>query len=106
MTRKLMRIRTSLDVLQSLATQGHTLPKATIRCIIGLPADANYVSSYFDNRTFEGWLIFHSESFAPVLDGAEIPELVVIHRDEVKSYCPHCGALLTDRTADQTPPTP
>lgn len=69
--RRLVRVAIYNEFLLEWLTQGHEI--TLVKTTRGLPPDATFISSQFDDRTLTAFLIFEHESFAPVLVGSEIP---------------------------------
>lgn len=70
--RRLMRVRMSIEFMQQFMTQGTELE--CVRVTKGIPADAVFIASMFDQSRMEASLVFSHESFPLVAAGEEIPE--------------------------------
>ncbi len=69
---KLMRVPVSLIFWEHQVKQGAV---TTVRCIEGLPEDAQLTSSYYDGSKQAAFLVFEHSSFREVQQGEIIPEL-------------------------------
>ena len=85
-TRRLVRIAFDPHHMKLLFTQGK---EAHLKCVEGLPENAEWVGEYFDNITCRVFFIFRHESFEPIPPHLMLPELRI-----VTEHCP------TQRAAD------
>lgn len=70
--RRLVKVNITFDLLFEWLTQGNEI-KGVIETTKGLPEDAVFIASQFDDRCMQASLIFEHESFSPVPVGSEIP---------------------------------
>jgi hypothetical protein len=79
-SRHIARIAIGYEMLVEMLTAGWTSRPGWIECIRGLPEGAEFVYSYFDERTQLCWLGFSHPSFEPVELGAEVPIIQPLFR--------------------------
>jgi hypothetical protein len=75
--RRLVYVAVSFEFLIEMMTAGWKLLGA-VQTVKGLPKDAQFITSRFDEKTMSGYLLFSHESFKPVEPGHEIP-IISIH---------------------------
>lgn len=79
-TRRLVRVAFNPHHMKLLFTQGK---EVHLKCVEGLPEDAEWVGEYFDQQTCRVFFIFRHESFEPIPPYLMLPELRI-----VTEYCP------------------
>ena len=75
--RKLVRVLIVFPLLLEWLTQDNKI-KGILETTQGLPSDALFISSYYDEKKMQAVLIFEHESFAPISYGEEIPYLEIL----------------------------
>lgn len=73
--RRLAQVAIESSFLIEMFTQGFEME--LVRVTKGLPKDASFVSSYFNEKTMTAYLTFEHESFPIVFPGMEIEILVI-----------------------------
>jgi hypothetical protein len=73
--RRLAQVAITSELLFEMFTQGFEIE--LVRTTKGLPKDASFVSSYFDEKTMTALLTFEHDSFSLVSPGMVIPILSV-----------------------------
>jgi hypothetical protein len=91
--RRLVYVAVAFEFLLEMMAEGFTILGAN-KTTKGLPKDAVFISSRFDEKTMAAYLLFEHESFEPVLIGSEIP-IIDIHM--TKYYDPGAERLLLER---------
>jgi len=79
--RKLVRVAVSADLIHELIFQDHEL-KSGLRVVRGLPKDALFVGSSFNELELIVYFFFSHDSFDEVASGAIPPRLEIQIRQE------------------------
>lgn len=85
--RRVAKVAIHFDLLFQWLTQDNEI-RGLLKTTKGLPKDAKYVGSMFDQRTMEAWLIFAHDSFPLIVEGGEIPYYAIEftqYREESRS---------------------
>jgi len=78
MGRNVARVAVSYTLFLDMITEGwSTRPYEMLRCTVGIPKNAVFVGSLFDEQTMTAYLILTHPSFAEVEEGQTIPTLTV-----------------------------
>lgn len=81
MSRNVACVRISLTLLVEMMREGYSVERG-LECVQGVPADANFVSSFFDHTRQCGVLVFQHNLFAEVQEGELLPVIEVIHKEK------------------------
>jgi len=68
--RRLVRVAVDPYFIREVLTQGKEI---RMKCVEGLPIDAEWIGEFFDNQSFRVYFIFRHESFEPVAPGLVLP---------------------------------
>lgn len=79
-TRRLVRVAFDPWYMKQIFTQGR---EVHLKCVEGLPENAEWVGEYFDQQTCRVFFIFRHESFEPIPPHLMLPELRI-----VAEHCP------------------
>lgn len=77
--KRLKKVSISFPFLLDMLTEGFVM-NGKIVIDGGLPKDALFVSSHFDENRMEAYLVFSHPSFSLLVEGAEIPILPIGYR--------------------------
>ena len=81
-------VRISTDLFSEWLKQGWKIPDdrvVAIECIKGLPQDARYIRTYYDETRDQIVMVFEHLSFDHVPEGTEIPTKQIIYKN---TYAP------------------
>jgi hypothetical protein len=76
--RRLARVAISFELLLDMMTEGYEV-LGGVRVVKGVPKDAQFVFSQFDEDKLTAYLVFTHPDFAPIQPGQTIPDLPVNH---------------------------
>ena len=83
--RRLVKVAITFDLLFEWLTQGNEIT-GILKTTQGLPPDAVFIASWFDDRKMQAYLMFEHDSFSIVPYGGEIPYFdIVFTRDQPES---------------------
>ncbi len=76
--RRLARVAISVDLLKDLITVNHEV-RGNLKCVKGIPEDAVFIGSSFDDDRQIAYLIFYHQSFDLMPTGSSIPIIHIGH---------------------------
>lgn len=95
-TRRLVRVAFDPYFMKQLFTQGK---EVHLKCVEGLPENAEWIGEYFDQQTCRVFFIFRHESFEPIPPYLMLPELRIVAEhcptQRAADVCQECGETET-----------
>ena len=77
--RRIVRVGISFQLLVEMV-KTDWVSRNGVRCIEGIPPDAEFISSYVSQVEDCAYLVFYHPIFAEVSEGDEIPRVHIVHR--------------------------